>query len=117
MKTVIGNNIFITKFAYPEITNHISCNKIVKQRESVCYIKHSKSQTESEIIVQDSVKTDSRDSFIKAKGRNLAFKKTLNKLFADKTLRKQFGLTNVEFDQFVSDYYNQCPTSVMLYNY
>ena len=116
MKTVIGNQTFITKFAYPIITRTVG-DKVVNQRESVCYIKHSKSQTESEIIVQDSVKTDSRDSFIKAKGRNLAFKKTLNKLFADKTLRKQFGLTNVEFDQFVSDYYNQCPTSVMLYNY
>lgn len=111
MKTQIGSNIFITKFAYPVIERTLANGKQIKQRESICYIKHSKSDTESDIIVQESVKTDSREQFTRVIGRNLAFKKTLNKLFADKTLREQFGLTNVEFAQFVGDYKDQCPAS------
>lgn len=117
MKTVIGTTVFITKFAYPVIDKIIVRDGVeipITQRESVCYIKYSKSQMESEIIVQDSVRLDSREQFDRSIGRRKAFKKALTKLFADKALRERFSLTNVEFAQFIGDYYEQCPKSISI---
>jgi len=115
MKTVIGPNTFITKFAYKTVDSVLpSSGKKITQRESICYIKHATSKDASTVLVDVSVRTDSRDNFERAVGRSLAFKKALTTLFADKTVRERFGLGNVEFNQFVRDFYEQCPNSVAL---
>lgn len=112
MKTVIGPNTFITKFAYKTVETGIPGKKSpVTQRESICYIKHSKSKDSADVLVDVTVRTDSRDQFERAVGRSLAFKKALTTLFASKETRDRFGLGNVEFNQFVRDFYDQCPNS------
>lgn len=115
MKSVINGNILVTKFAYK--THETKESKVgmpVIQRESICYIKHYISKTECERLVEVSVKTDSRDSFVRSVGRSLAFKKAMAKLFQDKTLREKFGFSHVEFAQMVGDFHEQCPSSVKI---
>lgn len=115
MKTVIGPNTFIIKFAYKTVETAIpGTDRVVKQRESICYIKHSTSKDTSDILVEVSVRTDSRDQFERAEGRSRAFKKALATLFASKETRSHFALGNVEFNQFVRDFYEQCPTSYIM---
>ena len=111
MKTVIGSNVFITKFSYKPVEKILASGKIIKQVESFCYIKHSTSKDTSDKLIEVSVRNDSRDNFERAVGRSLAFKKALTSLFASKETRDRFGLGNVEFNQFVRDFYEQCPNS------
>lgn len=115
MKTLIGSNTFETKFAYKTVeTNLPGKDKPVLQRESVCFIKHHTSKDTSDVLVDVTVRTDSRDKFERAAGRSRAFKKALAALFANKEIRSRFALGNVEFHQFVRDFYEQCPNSIAL---
>lgn len=112
MKSVIGNTVLVTKFAYKTVTKDRPGQTPITQRESICYIKHYISKTESEQIVEVSVKADSRDPFVRSVGRSLAFKKAMAKMFQDKNLREKFGFGHVEFAQMVGDFHEQCPSSV-----
>lgn len=118
MKTVIGNNVFVTKFAYPTKEGNIDPKpgNIWPRRATVCYIKHGVTGT-TELpnkLVEVDVVNSKRDQFNKKIGRPLAFKKALRELFNNAEYRTQFGLTKAEFNQFVRDFKEQCSNSVPL---
>jgi len=118
MKTVIGNNVFVTKFAYPVKADGINPKpgNIWPRRQTICYIKHGVTGT-TELpnkLVEVEVVNSKKDQFSRKIGRTLAFKKALHALFADAYFRKEFALTKVEFNQFVNDFKEQCSNSVPL---
>jgi hypothetical protein len=118
MKTQIGSNTFITHFAYPEFEREFTRSygtEVVTQRESICKIKLSVSATDSKVIAEAKVRTDSREQFVKAIGRNMAFKKALAALFASKENREKYGLSSADFNTFMKDFNEQCPSNAKVF--
>lgn len=108
MKTIIGDKVFITKFAYTEKQDNATKTK---QYQTSCYIKVGKEDTkDTDKILEVTSSCDSRDNYNAMKGRTIAFKRALNKLFTT-DLRKTYDLTNDSYKSFIQDFKNQCPRS------
>jgi len=112
MKIVINKKLFIIKFAYHV---HEDVLSDTYQRETVCYIKviglDTKEDEEPITIVSESASCDSRDNFVKAKGRAIAFKRALTQLFGS-DIREEQGLNHEHYVIFMSTFKEECSTSV-----
>lgn len=108
MKSVIGKDVFIVKFAYKVAEKNAKC------RKTTCYFKHGPVKNKeiiSERIVEETVRNIHTEPFIRAKGRKHAFFKALSTLFSNPELHDQFNLTGAHYRQLVNDFYEQCATS------
>lgn len=111
MRTVVGEKVFITKFAYRDKVDNASGSA---QKETVCYIKvgDTKSKDVTQ-IVEAIASCDSRDNFNKSVGRTIAFKRAMQELFTS-NVRIEQGLTHNEFALFIADFKKQCSKSAHL---
>lgn len=123
MKTVIGNDVFIIKFAYPVkvVKSNPRKNidpkpgKIWPHRVSKCFIKHGILGSEElpVAIVEVNTANCNGEPFNKRIGRPVAFKKAIRTLFADTKLREKFNLDDSHFKVFVNDFKEQCSNSII----
>ena len=117
MKTVIGNNAFVIKFAYPHRENPLEDQPKPgnrwPQRPTICYIRQGEVGTKelSNTLVQEVAISHPKDQFIKAVGRSISFKRAIHALFAKKELRELYNLDSNSFKQFMNDFKTQCSAS------
>ena len=83
MKTIIKDNVFITKFAYT-IERDENGNPL-RSRTTSCYIRMGKvndpEKKLSEVIVKATSKNNPKENFSRAAGRLVAFRRAMLTLF------------------------------------
>lgn len=109
MKVVINNKIFLIKFRYGE---QFYNNDVRRYVQCLIQTAHENKEIEPMLISSSLAICDTRDVFIKAKGRALAFVKALQKLFTDEKYRTNNNLSNKDFQEFLLEFKKKCPSSI-----